>query len=101
MWIIDLRSSRFLAANRAALRQYGFTAEEFTRLTVHNLLPDTSVSSFLQYIAKDAKAITTNQPTCCAPNRRTSRKAYEGTVSSSAPPINAISPLMIGIVESL
>src|SRR6266550_7898446 len=57
MWIIDLRSSRFLAANRAALRQYGFTAEEFTRLTVRNLLPDTSVSRFLQYVAKPSAGL--------------------------------------------
>src|SRR6266496_892988 len=57
MWIIDLRSSRFLAANRAALRQYGFTAEEFTRLTVRNLLPDTSVSTFLQYVAKPSSGL--------------------------------------------
>ena len=52
MWIIDLRSSRFLAANKAALRQSGFTDEEFARLTVRDLVPDNSVSRFLQCIAK-------------------------------------------------
>jgi PAS domain S-box-containing protein len=57
MWIMDLRSSRFLAANRAALHQYGFTAEEFANLTVRGLLPDTSVSRFLQSVAKPSSGL--------------------------------------------
>jgi len=52
MWIFDVRSSRFLAVNNAALRQYGFTPEEFSVLTVRDLLPGTAVGNFLQYVAE-------------------------------------------------
>jgi two-component system cell cycle sensor histidine kinase/response regulator CckA len=51
MWIFDVRTSRFLAVNNAALRQYGFTSEEFSALTVRDLLPGTAVGRFLQYVA--------------------------------------------------
>lgn len=51
MWIFDVRTSRFLAVNNAALRQYGFTREEFSALTVRDLLPGTAVGRFLQYVA--------------------------------------------------
>jgi len=52
MWIFDVRSSRFLAANNAALRQYGFTPEESSALTVRDLLPGSAVGKFLQYVAE-------------------------------------------------
>jgi PAS domain S-box-containing protein len=38
MWIFDLRTLRFLAVNKAALRQYGFTEEEFAALTVRDIV---------------------------------------------------------------
>ncbi len=52
MWIFDVRSSQFLAVNNAALRQYGFTPQEFSALTVRDLLPGATVGKFLQYIAE-------------------------------------------------
>jgi PAS domain S-box-containing protein len=52
MWIFDVCSSRFLAVNNAALRQYGFTPEEFSALTVRDLLPGTAVGKFLQFVAE-------------------------------------------------
>lgn len=48
MWVLDLRECRFLAVNKAALRQYGFTPEEFMRLTPQDLLPPEQVSAFMQ-----------------------------------------------------
>jgi len=57
MLIIDPRSSRFLAANRAALRQYGFTAEEFAKLTARDLLPEASVNGFLECVAKSSSGL--------------------------------------------
>lgn len=52
MWIFDVRTSQFLAVNNAALRQYGFTPQEFSALTVRDLLPGSSVGKFLQYVAE-------------------------------------------------
>lgn len=48
MWVFDLEQNRFLAVNKAALRQYGFTAEEFMRLTPPDLLPPERVAEFTQ-----------------------------------------------------
>ena len=47
MWVFDLKECRFLAVNKAALRHYGFTSEEFLRLTAQDLLPAEQVESFL------------------------------------------------------
>lgn len=51
MWVLDLRECRFLAVNKAALRHYGFTAEEFMRLTPQDLLPPEQVPAFMQEMA--------------------------------------------------
>lgn len=39
MWIIDRRNLSFLAANRAAVRRYGYSKSEFTKMTVLDLHP--------------------------------------------------------------
>ncbi|HYM40714.1 MAG TPA: PAS domain S-box protein, partial [Thermoplasmata archaeon] len=39
MWVFDVKSQRFLAVNEAAVRRYGYTKEEFLRLTVRDILP--------------------------------------------------------------
>lgn len=46
MWIVNLREGRFLGVNTAALRQYGFTAEEFLRLTPRDFLPPEQADAF-------------------------------------------------------
>jgi hypothetical protein len=52
MWIFDLREYRFLAVNKAALRQYGFTAEEFLRLTPQDLLPPEFADDFMKDVSQ-------------------------------------------------
>jgi two-component system, cell cycle sensor histidine kinase and response regulator CckA len=52
MCIFDLRTCRFLAANQAALQQYGFTLEEFVMLTARDLVPADGVASFLRDVAR-------------------------------------------------
>jgi two-component system, cell cycle sensor histidine kinase and response regulator CckA len=52
MWIFDLREYRFLAVNKAALRQYGFTAEEFLRLTPQDLLPPELADDFIKDVSQ-------------------------------------------------
>ena len=46
MWIFDLQQCRFLAVNKAALRQYGYSPDEFMRLTPQDLLPSDQVEAF-------------------------------------------------------
>ncbi|HKI68024.1 MAG TPA: ATP-binding protein, partial [Verrucomicrobiae bacterium] len=52
MWIFDLRTGRFLTVNKAALGQYGFTAEEFMGLTINDLSPAGGATEFPGTIAK-------------------------------------------------
>jgi PAS domain S-box-containing protein len=49
MWIVDLRSLRFLAVNRTALSEYGFSEEEFMALGAKSLV---SADGFLQDLAQ-------------------------------------------------
>ncbi len=39
MWVFDVKTQRFLAVNEAAVRHYGYTREQFLRLTVRDILP--------------------------------------------------------------
>jgi PAS domain S-box-containing protein len=56
MWVQDVRSCRFLAVNRAALGQYGFTFEEFMALTGRDLVLPSAVVQFLDDAAKPCPA---------------------------------------------
>ncbi|HZL42414.1 MAG TPA: ATP-binding protein [Verrucomicrobiae bacterium] len=57
MWVQDVRSCRFLAVNRAALGQYGFTFEEFMALTGRDLVLPSAVVQFLDDAAKSCPAV--------------------------------------------
>lgn len=52
MWILDLQAHRFLGVNKAALRVYGFTPEEFMRLTLQDLLPPEQLDEFMADISR-------------------------------------------------
>jgi|GEM_PF-1837416 len=52
MWVFDLQEYRFLAVNKAALRTYGFSSEEFMRLTPQDLLPPEQVEAFMRDVAE-------------------------------------------------
>lgn len=52
MWILDLQEYRFLGVNKAALRIYGFTPEEFMRLTLQDLLPPEHLDEFMADISR-------------------------------------------------
>ena len=52
MWVFDRKTLRFLAVNRAALRQYGFTEAEFLEMTLADIRPEETVPALMQDIAK-------------------------------------------------
>jgi diguanylate cyclase (GGDEF)-like protein/PAS domain S-box-containing protein len=43
MWIYDVRSLRFLEVNDSAVRQYGYSREEFLSLTINDIRPPQDV----------------------------------------------------------
>lgn len=46
MVLFDLQQCHFLTVNKAALRQYGYSPDEFMRLTPQDLLPSDQVEAF-------------------------------------------------------
>jgi PAS domain S-box-containing protein len=44
MWVYDLQSLRFLAVNDAAINHYGYSQEEFLRMTIEDIRPSEETS---------------------------------------------------------
>ena len=57
MWVFDRDTLRFLAVNRSAIRQYGFTEEEFLRMTIAEIRPPEYVSELLSDVAKRTRGL--------------------------------------------
>jgi diguanylate cyclase (GGDEF)-like protein/PAS domain S-box-containing protein len=51
MWVFDRNTLRFLAVNQAAIRQYGFSEQEFLAMTVADIRPEEDIPDLLQDIA--------------------------------------------------
>ncbi|MBI4730645.1 MAG: PAS domain S-box protein [Chloroflexi bacterium] len=52
MWIYDLESLAFLEANDAAVEKYGYTREEFLRLTLKDIRPQEDVARLVADVKK-------------------------------------------------
>jgi diguanylate cyclase (GGDEF)-like protein/PAS domain S-box-containing protein len=52
MWVFDRKTLRFLAVNKAAVRQYGFSREEFLAMTIADIRPEEDVADLLKDIEK-------------------------------------------------
>ena len=57
MWIFDLRSLRFLAVNKSAQRQYGFTPQELSAMKAPDLLPADARTAFMVDISKPCSGV--------------------------------------------
>jgi PAS domain S-box-containing protein len=51
-WLFDVESQRFLAVNDAALRTYGYSREEFLRMTIEDLYPLDDAEATAREIAR-------------------------------------------------
>jgi PAS domain S-box-containing protein len=52
MWVFELQQCRFVAVNRAALKHYGYSPDEFMRLTPQDLLPSEQVEAFMAEVGQ-------------------------------------------------
>lgn len=52
MWILDIDTLNFLEVNNAALRQYGYTREEFLTLNSKDIRPQEQVDAYVNDIRK-------------------------------------------------
>ncbi|HUE83352.1 MAG TPA: PAS domain S-box protein [Pyrinomonadaceae bacterium] len=51
MWVFDTETIAFLDVNKAAIRQYGYTREEFLNLTIRDVRPTEDVPALLDNLA--------------------------------------------------
>lgn len=49
MWIFDFDTLKFLAVNNSALKHYGYTLEEFLRLTLYDIRPKNTIRKFRNF----------------------------------------------------
>lgn len=57
MWVYDLESLRFLAVNDAAVRQYGYSRDEFLGMTIREIRPAEDVSLLEMALAKPSDGL--------------------------------------------
>ena len=52
MWVYDVQSLAFLAVNQAAVENYGYSREEFLRMTVCDIRPAEDIPALLESVSK-------------------------------------------------
>ncbi len=57
MWVYDVATLGFLAANEAAVRKYGYSAEEFTHMTLLDIQPPEDIPRLLHSVAHFATGV--------------------------------------------
>jgi PAS domain S-box-containing protein len=50
-WVFDRATLRFLAVNAAAVRKYGYSSDEFLKMTIKNIRPPEDVPAMLETVA--------------------------------------------------
>jgi PAS domain S-box-containing protein len=58
MWVYDNESLRFLDVNQAAIDQYGWTREEFLRMTIREIRPPEELPMFDERIRRRSPGLT-------------------------------------------
>ena len=53
MWVYELETRRFLAVNDAAVARYGYSADEFLRMTILDIRPTEEVPRVLEELAQE------------------------------------------------
>ncbi|HTK83243.1 MAG TPA: PAS domain S-box protein [Bacteroidota bacterium] len=52
MWVYDIDTLRFLAVNDAAVRRYGWTRDEFLKMTVRDIRPAAELEKFQEHLSR-------------------------------------------------
>ena len=60
MWVFDRETLRFVEVNQAAVAHYGYSREEFLRMTIADIRPPEDVARLKETVAQ-ARAIVTGQ----------------------------------------
>jgi PAS domain S-box-containing protein len=60
MWIYDIESLKFLAVNKAAVKQYGYSPGEFLSMTVNDIRPKDDIVNFSEKVLKSEDELRKN-----------------------------------------
>ena len=58
MWVYDRETLRFLAVNEAAVRLYGYSADEFLAMTLKDIRPTDDAASLLEDLSENRDALS-------------------------------------------
>jgi len=58
IWILDLVSLAFLAVNDVAVRQYGFSRNQFLAMTLKDIVPNEGIIEILEHVKSTTKTVT-------------------------------------------
>lgn len=61
MWVFDLETLQFLAVNQAAVGHYGFSREEFLRMTLKDIRPTGDVPALVQDVERLRNGVAAHQ----------------------------------------
>ena len=53
MWVFDAETRAFLAVNIAAIRQYGYSRDEFLAMTIHDIRPPEEAARLRRHLGED------------------------------------------------
>jgi two-component system cell cycle sensor histidine kinase/response regulator CckA len=56
MWVLDIETMAFLAVNEAAVRHYGYSRDEFARMTLSGLRPEPSLAPHAEPVLESSSA---------------------------------------------
>jgi PAS domain S-box-containing protein len=83
MWVIDIDSRRFLAANQAAVRSYGYSEAEFRAMSMFDIRPAEDRARLEAYLASRPAAAASPAPTVWRHQRRNG-EVFEVEIVSDA-----------------
>src|ERR1700681_2895136 len=60
MWVYDVESLVFLAVNLAAVEQYGYSHNEFLRMTIRDIRPAQDIPALLDIVDQQVEGLLTS-----------------------------------------
>ena len=57
MWVYEVATRRFLVVNAAAVRQYGYSREEFARMTLEDIRPESELPRLAAFLAQGLSGV--------------------------------------------
>jgi PAS domain S-box-containing protein len=60
MWVYDVKSLVFLAVNLAAVEQYGYSGNEFLRMTIRDIRPAQDIPTLLDIVGQQVEGLLTS-----------------------------------------